>query len=293
MGKHAGVGTQSLADSTAGCEWVAVRRLGTTPPTMQPVLAAAKCYLDQGNRYAYGQILLLVMVCLTRKLDLSNPLLRRLVYVAINKAAAFVRRMQSEGKQPMICSEFVYRSYDEALPEKVDPYAIEIEPLWSAATRPRLLGRRRREHGVPTIASIHPESLLGRLQAEAGDLDRAIGPPKAIAAAPPETSDKELDALIEAYLAEQSGTPVKGATGVPAGPEATMADLRDAVGAFAQALRDANDAGRKLGPGTFAAPVTRTRVTPADSLLEMCADFVTPGDLFQSNSLSTIGELRP
>ena len=92
-------------------------------------------YLDQGNRYAYGQILLLAMVCSTRKLDLSNPLLRRIVYSAINNAAAFVRRMQSGGKQPMICSEFVYRAYDEAiLPDKDDIYTIEIEPLWP--TRP-------------------------------------------------------------------------------------------------------------------------------------------------------------
>jgi hypothetical protein len=134
VGEHAGLGTQPLADSMAGCDWVAVRRLGTTAPTMEPVMGTARRYLDQGNDYAYGQILLLAMICATRKLDLSNPLLRRIVYAAINNAAAFVRWMQSGGKQPMICSEFVYRSYDEAIfPDKDDSYTIEIEPVWSGA----------------------------------------------------------------------------------------------------------------------------------------------------------------
>lgn len=293
VGKHAGVGTQPLADSIAGCDWVAVRRLKTVPDTMQPVLDTAKMYLDQGNRYAYGQILLLAMVCSTRKLDLSSPLLRRLVYAAINNAAAFVRRMQSGGKQPMICSEFVYRDYDEALPEKVDPYIIEIEPLWSAARHPRLLGRRRRERDAPAVANIHPESLLGQLQAKHGDLARAIGAPKALAAAPPEVGEAELDAMVAAYLGEESGTLPKTAAVAAAGPEVTMAHLREAVGAFAHSLHDATDAGLKLGPGAFGAPVTRACATSADTLLEISADFVTPGDLFRSESLITVGELRP
>lgn len=292
VGEHAGLGTQPLTDSIAGCDWVAVRRLQNSPGDMQPVLDTAQMYLDQGNRYAYGQILLLAMVCATRKLDLSNPLLRRIVYSAINNAAAFVRRMQSGGKQPMICSEFVYRDYDEALPDKVDPYSIEIEPLWTPG-RLRLLGRRRREKQAAGAGHIHPESLLGRLQAEPGGLDRAFAEPRALAAAPPETSDAELDALIEACLAEQERGPVKAAAQAPAGPQVTDADLRDAVGAFARALHHATDAGRKLGRGAFAATAARPCATPADTILEVSADFVTPGDLWRSPSLITVGRLCP
>jgi hypothetical protein len=293
VGEHAGLGTQPLRDSITGCDWVAVRRLQNPPVDMQPVLGTAQMYLDQGNRYAYGQILLLAMVCSTRKLNLSNPLLRRIVYAAINNAAAFVRRMQSDGKQPMICSEFVYRGYDEAIPEKVDPYTIEIEPLWSAATRPRLLGRRRRAEKAAASDHVHPESLLGQLQAETGDLRTAIGTRKALAATPAETGEAELDAMIAAYLGEESGTVPKTAAVAAAAPEVTMPDLRDAVGAFAASLHDATDAGRKLGRGAFAAPSADVCATPADTLLEISADFVTPGDLWRSPSLVTIGELRP
>lgn len=293
VGERAGLGTQPLTDSIAGCDWVAVRRLQHAPADMQPVLGTAQMYLDQGNRYAYGQILLLAMVCSTRKLNLSNPLLRRIVYAAINNAAAFVRRMQSGGKQPMICSEFVYRDYDEALPDRVDPYTIEIEPLWPAAARPRLLGRRRRAEKAVAAGHIHPESLLGQLQAETGDLRMAIGTTKALAAAPAETSEAALDTMIAAYLGEESGTLPKTAAVAAAGPEVTMPDLRDAVGAFANSLHDATDAGRKLGRGAFAAPSAGVCATPADTLVEISADFVTPGDLWRSPSLITIGELRP
>lgn len=288
-----GLGCKPFDASIAGCDWIALRRLRNLPGDMQPVLDTAKRYLDQGNRYAYGQILLLAMVCSTRKLNLSNPLLRRIVYSAINNAAAFVRRMQSDGRQPMICSEFVYRDYDEAMPEKVDPYTIEIEPLWPAAARPRLLGRRRRAEKSVAASDIHPESLLGQLQAETGDLRTAIGTTKALAAAPAETNEAALDAMIAAYLGEESGTVPKTAAVAAAGPEVTIPDLRDAVGAFAASLHDATDAGRKLGRGAFAAPSAGVCATPADTLLEISADFVTPGDLWRSPSLVTIGELRP
>lgn len=293
VGEHAGLGTQSLTDSIAGCDWVAVRRLRNSPGDMQPVLGTAQMYLDQGNRYAYGQILLLAMVCSTRKLDLSNPLVRRIAYSVINNAAAFVRRMQSGGKQPMICSEFVYRDYDEAMPDKVDPYTIEIAPLWPAAARPRLLGRWRRAEKAVAAGHIHPESLLGKLQAETGDLRTAIGTTKAIAASPAETSEAALDAMIAAYLGEESGTLPKAAAVAAAGPELTMRDLRDAVGAFADSLHDATDACRKLGRGAFATPAAHACATPADTFLEISADFVTPGDLWRSPSLTTIGQLYP
>lgn len=293
LGEHAGLGTQLLTESIAGCAWVAVRRLRNVPGDMKPVLDTAQVYLDQGNRYAYEQILLLAMVCSTRKLNLSNPLLRRIVYSVINKAAVFVRSMQTGGKQPMICSEFVYRNYDEALPDKVDPYTIEIEPLWPAAARPRLLGRRRRAGKAVAPGHLHPESLLGQFQAETGGLHEDLGAGNAMTIALPKASDEELDAMIATYLETESSALPKSASTAAAGQEVTTGDLRNALRTLAESLHDTTDAGRKLGRGAFAAPVSRVCATPADTLLEISADFVTPGDLWRSPSLVTVGELRP
>lgn len=288
-----GLTRQSIEKSSQDCEWVRVFRLKKELANMQQVLDTANMYLNQSNRYAYEQILLLAMVCSIRKLDLTNPLLRRIVYSAINNAAALVRWMQSNGKQPMICSEFVYRSYDEAVPDKEDPYTLEIETPWAATARSRLRGRRRRKQNAPAAANIHPESLLGQLQAEPGGLPAALGPAKVrAAAAPPEVSDQELKALIEIYLAEQTGSPTKATEIRPALPAVTMDDLRDAVAQFAIALHETTAAGTKLGPGAFGKPDTRAAATPSETLQEISADFVTPGDLWRSLSLKDTGLLK-
>ena len=107
----------------------------------------------------------------------------------------------------MICSEFVYRSYDDAiLPDEDDIYTIEIEPLWSTKTRRRPLGRRRRAEKAVATGHLHPDSLVGQLQAEASDLRMGIGMPKAMPApALPEISDEELNDMIDTYLGEDSG----------------------------------------------------------------------------------------
>ena len=177
---NGGLQRQPLPTSIAGCQWVADRRLANNPTTMQPVLAKAEDYLSQGERYAYGQIFLLAGICLLRRANLSNPLMRRMAQAAIDKAAAFVRCCQSNGKQPMICSEFVYRTYHEAVPGADNPYDIQVTEFWSAEGRPRILGWRRRERAVAAISTIPPESLLGTLLAEHGSLAAAMETPRAL-----------------------------------------------------------------------------------------------------------------
>ncbi len=287
---NGGLQRQSLAVSIDDCEWVAVRRLANPPPIMQPVLDLANEYLNKGERYAYGQILLLAGICLLRRTEGNSPLVRRLAKAAIDKAAAFVAWCQSNGKQPMICSEFVYRCYDLAVESDNDPYTIEVAEFRTAESRPRLLGWRRRKQADAVSSAIPPDSLVGRLQAEHGDLATAVGSPKVMmAASPPIVSDTEIDLLIEAYLAESSGSlPKAAARTMEAGPEVTMDDLRYSVAGFAAALHDTTRGGIKLCSG-----VSKAALTAADALEDFSADFVTPGDLFRSCSLATIGKLQP
>jgi hypothetical protein len=282
-------------ESIDGCEWVAVRRLKTPPATMQPVLDKANAYLNQENRYASEQILLLAVICTTRNLDLSKPLVRRLAHWVIAKAAEMVRLMERDGKQPMICSEFVYRCYDEAVTGKPDPYRIEVKPVGEAAPRARLLGWRRRDGGVAALTAFHPESLWARIQEEAGGLATAIKSLKVPAVANPSAGDEaELDALIEVCLPAAPGTARRAAIRpLAAAPEVTNDDLRDAMGQLAVALHGATGGGTRLGMETFGPSVTRRGASPGETLEEVVADFVTPGDLFRSQSLSAVGKLVP
>jgi len=260
---------------------------------MQPVLDKANEYLNHGECYAFGQILLLAGICVLRRADVSNPIARRMIQAVIDKAAALVRERQSSSKQPVICSEFVYRCYDEAVPGKDDPYTLDIQEFQTADARPRLLGRRRRNQSTAEAPTIPLESLLGILQAEHGSLTAAIDSPKVLMAAPSAVvSDEELDSLIGAYLAESSGDLPKATTRMlEAGPEVTMDDLRRSVAGFAAALHETTNGGAKLGAGVFGTLPVQSAATPAKTLEDFSADFVTPGDLFRSRSLTTIGKL--
>ena len=162
-----GLVQRSIQKSIEGCPWVAVMRVQPQPGSMTPVWDVAQKYLDQGNRYGYEQILLLAVICLTRRHDLGNPLLRRMAIAAMGKAVDLIDYLFAEGKEPMICSEFVFRTYDEARPEPDDPYSLEIisqatgEPRrWFSRPRRLLCGET-----PPKVPSIHPDSLLAQLQA--------------------------------------------------------------------------------------------------------------------------------
>lgn len=113
-----------------------------------------------------------------------------------------------------------------------------------------------------------------------------------MAALPAIVSDAELDSLIEACLEESSGGLPKGpARTLEAGPEVTMDDLRCSIAGFAAALHESSEGGVKLGADAFGALPTKTARTPAKTLEDFSADFVTPGDLFRSHSLVTVGRL--
>jgi len=279
-----GVVRQSLAESLKGRQRVIARRLINPPPTMTPVTAVAETVLAAGHRYAFEQLLLLALLCLTRKLPMT-PWLRPLVRKALDAAAGLLARILGQGKEPMICSEFVYRCYDEALPDPVDVYSLQVgemtlvPPPEAGATAfafglsvapPRARGR-----------GVHPHSLL------AVEMARRIGAPPQLEATPspslvPEpVAAAELDSLITKYFEEVQATPSL------ATPEAAAvsADLDAAVARFARTYYMAT-----AGPAKEA--VALSSAGPMEHLFRTAADFVTPGDLLNTQSLVTIGEVK-
>jgi hypothetical protein len=118
-----GVRKRTAQESFKGKNYILARRLVAGPADMSPVLAVANHYLQQGNRYAFEQVVLLALLALTRKLN-ENKYLAWLVRKVLDDAADYL--MDHSDRQPMICSEFVYRCYDEALPDKTDPYALSV-----------------------------------------------------------------------------------------------------------------------------------------------------------------------
>ncbi|WP_344117413.1 hypothetical protein [Streptomyces blastmyceticus] len=141
-----GLRTVTFAQAMDGHDLTVGRAL-TTPADTGPVLDVARRYLAGHTSYAHQQIVLLAVLCVTRHIPL--PLGgRRLVRTVLDQAAAAVNAMAECGRQPMICSEFVYRCHHEARPRA--PYALRTA---DDDTHPdgTLLGWARAHPAVPRL----------------------------------------------------------------------------------------------------------------------------------------------
>ncbi len=261
-----GLVRRELARSAGDAEWVESRRLKEPPASLDPVMEQAGHYLDRGERYAFEQVLLLAFLCLTRNL-VDSPALGGLVRETLDAAAGFLLRLFDTGRQPMICSEFVFRCYGEALPG-----AIIL-----SVRAPRAL--RSGEKGPPAGGGIHPGSALFRLLERHGGVPSGDGDtPAAPLRAPAPAESFAVERRIEEYVRDLQRRKPKAARIDLASPE-----LAPSFERFAASLHRV-----KHPPGTAALP-------PAEALgglVEAAADFVTPGDLQRSRSLAFCGKLK-
>src|SRR5262249_7115548 len=112
-----------------------------------------RTYLAGQVPYAYHQIVLLAILSLTRRIPLP-PVGRRLVRVALDQAAGVLNSLVEDGRQLMICSEFVYRCYDEAHagagpnPYHMNVLAAEFGAMGDTQTGQTLLGALGRDEAT-------------------------------------------------------------------------------------------------------------------------------------------------
>jgi hypothetical protein len=110
-----GVKKNDVAVSVADSVYVDVWRLkkeghliGSPQLPYGPVLDLVVTYAAEGGRYAYEELLLLALLCTTRRLPL--PFLRW----ALDSAASWLEEIVDEEREPMTCSELVFRCFSEA-----------------------------------------------------------------------------------------------------------------------------------------------------------------------------------
>jgi hypothetical protein len=273
-----GIVQQGLEASRLGAERVLIRRLKANVPTLDPIVDRARQLAEQGQRYIHEPVISLAFLCLTRKVK-ATPVLRHLVRRVLEASAAAIGRCLEDGHEPVLSSELVYRCFQQAVPEAKDLYAIEINTL--PGTSRGLAAAPGHFPGFSRGRGVHADSLLAwRLSTSARSwnqpprIHHPSGPQKTV----PPTLD-EIEGLVQRYFAEVRGEALPGV--VPAVADET---LIGAIDAFALAVRQRRPGG-ELG-GVLAGEIA------AWGLFDTQAHFVTPGDLYQTESLFTLGPLR-
>lgn len=285
VGEAGGRGLQvtPLAQATGSNDFSVVRRFDDAE--LEDVVNVANNYVTGGRPYAYQQIVLLAILASTRKIPLP-PIGRRFLRSALDHAAAALNAFVDRGgTRSMICSEFVYRCYEEVPGGPPPPFHLKV-----------LLG------GVPFAPS------------EGSVVDWALGlPDDAIpGAAPapfgptsPELIDlAEIDAwaeadlapLIAAYAAETGLADDDMPNDVLAIPFDVGAanvsddDLLQSLVDFGAALGDASEAAPpSFGVGTLIGGAAAKGAIAGILNVSVDANFVTPGDLLRSPSLRDVG----
>ncbi|MCB0722870.1 MAG: hypothetical protein KDC42_11245 [Ignavibacteriae bacterium] len=110
---NSGVKSIPLDESINGVNYVDVFRYKDLDSAeKESVVSVMRQYEYFGDRYSYEQFMLLGVLTATRKLPLE--ILAPVVRSFIDRAGTIFTNMLAEGKQPMICSELIYRCYSEA-----------------------------------------------------------------------------------------------------------------------------------------------------------------------------------
>jgi len=292
LAEAGGKGLQSRSiPLPGGGEYILVNRFKGGHP-IQPVVDRANVLLNEGRLYAYQQIVLLAVLCLTRRIPLPR-LARRMVRSALDHAAKAVMDLLPVGASWMICSAYVYRAYHEAIEGDTDVYEPQFAGISFAPGEPRLLDWSLEHAGDVTVAPAmtfgpadvpaDPAMRAATIEADLAPLvieyakglydegliseadlppivDPSFGPPPLL---PPEPTDEELLASVAKFSIAYAS-----AQGVMPPPDPAFSAVGSVIAAAA--LKGALEGLKKL---------------------EVEGNFVTPGDFLRSPSYERMGRL--
>ena len=251
------IGILASADST---DWVAVRRIAKDNFDAAPVVKVANDYIAKGGRYSYEQMILLAFLVISRKVPATPSIgfvIRRILDSAAEVLNKIVSTLEGEQREPMICSELVYRCWAEGAPG-----AINLD-------QPTIMARRALDSKKGR--GIERGSLLEKISTTSSD---AVQPAPRLAVRA--VAEVPLEQLARQYLYESQKADEHAEVEV-------SAEMQTSLARFAAAHYRATS-----GPNIRAA-ISGTAMT--ESLLQTARDFVTPGDLLTSPSLKSIGQI--
>jgi|GEM_PF-2206630 hypothetical protein len=102
--------------------------LGESAYPFEPIEKVGLDYVNSGIKYAYDHLVLLAALAATRNIPL-DPLSKKILRSILDNAANFIFKLIDEGKTPMVCSELLYRCFDEADNDKKYQLSISEEVI--------------------------------------------------------------------------------------------------------------------------------------------------------------------
>lgn len=244
-----------ITETIAGTERVVVRRLKETAP-MDAVLGRAEDL--RANPISGRPEVLLALLACGRKLA-PAPSLRSVQRACLEAGAAALR-----GATPLVGAQYVWRCYEDAIPEPSDVYTVRLNDLHNLEV----------VSGIPVVPGagvarrlgrgVHPASLL--CWASQPVVRSRLGTTSAAFAPPP------LEQALATYQREVR----EGATA--AQPDRAEADaLLHSLQTFA------------VGFSGVSPPIARGALPPQlEMLFRGAADLCTAGDLLRSEDLFTV-----
>lgn len=274
-----GLRSRVIAEALTGNNFTRVKRV-PHESDLAPVVALANDYLHNDTPYAYQQIVLLAVLAVTRRVNIRSRILRAVVRTACDFAARLINALldHGNGTDMMICSEFVFRCYDDTH----DPrFHLTRHDDW----RQTLALEAGPEQTVAEWADARPEPVRPTVPAAA----EVPEDPATIAAA----AEVELKPLLAAYLIERgvrdeemdalmAEATTLAAVGVP---EVSEEEMHLA----ALGLRDAWTRAQDTTDEVQVAGIENLWSRFVDST---DANFITPGDLEHMSPLEQVKQLE-
>lgn len=257
-----------------------VRRLARDVDA-RPVALTARSLMELHDLSVHGRVILLAVLGMTRRLPIGEPTCRRLLQRLFDRAAEIVDALARAGRQLMVASELVYRSFEGT----GDP-AFSVEILFPSE-KPR-----------PSATPIHWGDLGDGVLME-WSMERFAPKPAHLSSLTPATSSDlrtlerraqdELAPLIRDFSRVDSPHD-PFATGhrndAPIGAAASVSD--DELQASAVRFRD-----QIVRLAVAPDPPTGGALEHPWGMFRAVTSFVTPADLRYSPSFRTVTSLRP
>jgi hypothetical protein len=117
--------------------------LGEPDWSADPVIKVAKRYYKSGTKFSMAQLYLAIPLVVLRRIPNRVKQLRDFIRNCLNPAFELINNAIEAGKEPMTCSELVYRCFAEAVPRK---YTLKLKEFNKVKELQKFVSQHHRKY---------------------------------------------------------------------------------------------------------------------------------------------------